>query len=613
MTLDQSWNPDGFWNWPSDAAMREEILIARRLGPERDPRPRQGRGAAQALLGRPARRARHGRRAEQLGRAGRGDARGLGDGAARHGAPRLQPPVDLLVGALQRAVGPAVEGRGSARPQDRPARDAATGWSPRYASRSSSTPPASSRTTRPAAAATTSKTDLNSWHMYLPGWRGRRRSTRPRQDLPGSSWNFVGGREAGRRSRCSTASAATSGATRARPATWTGASTTTRMNEFRRHPKVGGWLYTEHHDVINEWNGYVRADRSAKETGLSELVPDDAERPGTRRSTWPSAPTRRRRRSPASGLGAALGLVPHRPAPSARARAAARPGRPRRPSAGCVSGWTGQRRVPFAPWPSQALEPGRGADAGAAGGRRSARGSRTRPAASCSATSRPSWSARALRRLATSVDGTGASARGPGRGLSAACGRVRSWSGDGRPEANGAGSGFFEYRLAWPKDLRAEAVAGAAFLAELGAKEPRQGPCRKAARSRATSCAGRGTHDPAQPQRLPDDERPRSRAPCGWWSTASRPVASTCPTTRPTTRGSSARAEARRQAPAGRGGVLRDPGLGHGPGAALRAAAARASSSSAWRWTRRCRTGWPCTGKRGRYPLDPSLVLTLRR
>ena len=42
------------------------------------------------------------------------------------------------------------------------------------------------------------------------------------------------------------------------------------MDEFRRHPKVAGWLYTEHHDVINEWNGYVRADRSPKETGLGD-------------------------------------------------------------------------------------------------------------------------------------------------------------------------------------------------------------------------------------------------------------------------------------------------------------------------------------------------------
>ncbi len=32
LTLDQGWHPDGFYTWPSDAAMREEVLIARRLG-----------------------------------------------------------------------------------------------------------------------------------------------------------------------------------------------------------------------------------------------------------------------------------------------------------------------------------------------------------------------------------------------------------------------------------------------------------------------------------------------------------------------------------------------------------------------------------------------------
>lgn len=44
------------------------------------------------------------------------------------------------------------------------------------------------------------------------------------------------------------------------------------MNEFRRHPQVCGWLYTEHHDVVNEWNGYYRYDRGEKETGLEELA-----------------------------------------------------------------------------------------------------------------------------------------------------------------------------------------------------------------------------------------------------------------------------------------------------------------------------------------------------
>jgi hypothetical protein len=39
------------------------------------------------------------------------------------------------------------------------------------------------------------------------------------------------------------------------------------------HPKICGWLYTEHHDVINEWNGYYKFDRTQKHTGLEELVP----------------------------------------------------------------------------------------------------------------------------------------------------------------------------------------------------------------------------------------------------------------------------------------------------------------------------------------------------
>ena len=45
------------------------------------------------------------------------------------------------------------------------------------------------------------------------------------------------------------------------------------VDAFRRHPAMAGWLYTEHHDVINEWNGYWRFDRSKKETGVGDLVP----------------------------------------------------------------------------------------------------------------------------------------------------------------------------------------------------------------------------------------------------------------------------------------------------------------------------------------------------
>ncbi len=40
------------------------------------------------------------------------------------------------------------------------------------------------------------------------------------------------------------------------------------LNTFRKTPEISGWLYTEHHDVINEWNGYWRFDRTNKYTGF---------------------------------------------------------------------------------------------------------------------------------------------------------------------------------------------------------------------------------------------------------------------------------------------------------------------------------------------------------
>jgi hypothetical protein len=45
------------------------------------------------------------------------------------------------------------------------------------------------------------------------------------------------------------------------------------MNEYRKRPKISGFLFTEFHDVINEWNGYYRFDRSMKDFGLDDLCP----------------------------------------------------------------------------------------------------------------------------------------------------------------------------------------------------------------------------------------------------------------------------------------------------------------------------------------------------
>jgi hypothetical protein len=116
-------------------------------------------------------------------------------------------------------------------------------------------------------------TDLNTWHAYLPGYKWREHLDQiVRDTFPGSEWNFIGGREQGVQpninSECGNVWGY-EGSTGDVDWSW---DYHRMMNEFRRHPKIAGWLYTEHHDVINEWNGYWRYDRSNKFTGLEDLL-----------------------------------------------------------------------------------------------------------------------------------------------------------------------------------------------------------------------------------------------------------------------------------------------------------------------------------------------------
>ena len=117
--------------------------------------------------------------------------------------------------------------------------------------------------------------DFNSWHHYAPGWQWEetldRICDRAAKD---ATFGYVDGRVGNGgpmfNSECGNV--------------WGYAGNTgdcdwswdyhQMMDAFRRHPRCAGWLYTEHHDVTNEWNGYVKADRSWKETGIEELFPD---------------------------------------------------------------------------------------------------------------------------------------------------------------------------------------------------------------------------------------------------------------------------------------------------------------------------------------------------
>jgi hypothetical protein len=117
------------------------------------------------------------------------------------------------------------------------------------------------------------ETDLNSWHAYLPGWAWDEELDKvSKGTAPGSAWNFEAGFKQDRQPNLNSEFGNVwgyEGSTGDVDWSW---DYHRAVNAFRRHPKVAGWLYTEHHDVVNEWNGYWRFDRSEKVTGLEDFV-----------------------------------------------------------------------------------------------------------------------------------------------------------------------------------------------------------------------------------------------------------------------------------------------------------------------------------------------------
>ncbi|MGR3811874.1 glycoside hydrolase family 2 protein [Jiulongibacter sp. NS-SX5] len=117
------------------------------------------------------------------------------------------------------------------------------------------------------------ETDIYSWHQYLPGYKWEEfMSNLDTTTYAGSTYDYEPGFSQGNQpminSECGNV--------------WGYAGSTgdvdwsydyhRMMNVFRKHPIMAGWLYTEHHDVINEWNGYWKFDRTPKYTGLGDLA-----------------------------------------------------------------------------------------------------------------------------------------------------------------------------------------------------------------------------------------------------------------------------------------------------------------------------------------------------
>lgn len=118
------------------------------------------------------------------------------------------------------------------------------------------------------------ETDINSWHVYLPGYEWEDYlNNLTTNTYPGSSFDFESGfvqeNQPNINSECGNVWGY-DGSTGDVDWSW---DYHRMINTFRKYPKVGGWLYTEHHDVINEWNGYWRFDRTEKDTGIGDIMP----------------------------------------------------------------------------------------------------------------------------------------------------------------------------------------------------------------------------------------------------------------------------------------------------------------------------------------------------
>jgi hypothetical protein len=347
------------------------------------------------------------------------------------------------------------------------------------------------------------ETDLNSWHAYLPGWAWEEELDKASKGTqPGSTWNFEAGYKQDRQPNINSEFGNVwgyEGSTGDVDWSW---DYHRAVNAFRRYPRIAGWLYTEHHDVINEWNGYWRFDRSEKFTGMEELVPGmtlrDLHAPlyvavGTPADLSRSVKAGETVDVPlwASFL---TGSTAFGDALTLRARLEATDTLGRRQTT-----FTTSRSVPYRPWMSEALAP-------------LPVPMPKEPGVALLAVELTDRAGAVLNRNFTTfvVEGArpdevtladGRRARvvrvDPAR-FSDAKWSLRQWNVLDGLKVNGAGSGHFEYRVPWPQGLGVADVAGAAFLVEASAKQLYGKDRPDAGKMGGDYMRGLGTHDPSR-------------------------------------------------------------------------------------------------------------------
>ena len=347
------------------------------------------------------------------------------------------------------------------------------------------------------------ETDLNSWHEYLAGWEWEQHvSVLSDSTFPGSTWNFSPGWRQDHQPMLNSEFGNVwgyEGSTGDVDWSW---DYHRAVNAFRRHPKLSGWLYTEHHDVINEWNGYWHFDRSPKVTGFSDIVPGmslrDLHTPLYLAIGDPELSTTVR---PGSHVDVPIyasflsGSTAYGDSLTIRAE---------------LKGWnrfgeyqryaTLTRRIPYQPWMSRPLAPlpltmpNESAVAVLAVQLEDASGT----------VLHHNFTTFVVRddggpTVVTLTDGRRARAASvPAASIANSRWSLKQWSILGGLKMDGAGSGFFEYRIPWPAGLSAKDVASATFLVEASAKRLNGKDRDTTSSANDDYMRGGGFHDPSR-------------------------------------------------------------------------------------------------------------------
>ncbi len=117
------------------------------------------------------------------------------------------------------------------------------------------------------------ETDINTWHFYINGYEPVREHIRSvvENTFPGSSFNYIGNNKQSDSPLMNSECGLVWGVDESAGDSDLAWHYHYMINEYRLHDKICGFIFTEFHDVVNEFNGYYRIDNSDKDWGYEDF------------------------------------------------------------------------------------------------------------------------------------------------------------------------------------------------------------------------------------------------------------------------------------------------------------------------------------------------------